>query len=294
MNWCRCVACIAWRQCPRRCPYNSYECTHSSVSNHCRDAADTAALAAYLRHAVQYHKNGTVPQELITLLSTGLTCPTISNNVCGIPVSVTKVWLLPHRLPSSCMCSLQLVHSMKVKLAGGKHKQCCLCRCSHATVPVHIAADWRPGVHAKLRWRGDDDSWRRHAHPHLLPNDWQSDQRYNCGGRPKQQHFKCISCTFCNHVQCADIWLGTHGIYYCISGDWDNYDKGCDQLQRRGEALMLVWDLATTTAESAGGPVVAAAPWKQSVAAHVVGRNSDDIIAFPAVLGRTRTIVKVV
>lgn len=77
------------------------------------------------------------------------------------------------------------------------------------------------------------------------------------------------------------------------SGDWENYDKGCDQLHRRGNALMQVWDLATTTAESAAGPAVAA-PWQQSVAAHVVGRNSEDVIAYATVLGRTRIVVKIV
>ena len=79
-----------------------------------------------------------------------------------------------------------------------------------------------------------------------------------------------------------------------VPGDWENYDKGCDQLQRRSEALMLVWDLATSTAAvSAGGPA-AAAPWQQSVAAYVVGRNSEDVIAYATVLGRTRTVVKIV
>jgi hypothetical protein len=47
----------------------SHACTR--VPHYCRDAADTAALAAYLKYAVQYHEDGTVPRELVALLATG-------------------------------------------------------------------------------------------------------------------------------------------------------------------------------------------------------------------------------
>lgn len=75
--------------------------------------------------------------------------------------------------------------------------------------------------------------------------------------------------------------------------DVPGYTKGVQQLLRRSDALMVVWDLATTTADPTS-PGSAAPPKLQTVEAFLVCAPGEGLtIPPPTTLGRTHISIKV-
>jgi hypothetical protein len=70
------------------------------------------------------------------------------------------------------------------------------------------------------------------------------------------------------------------------------YAMGVQQLLRRSDALMLMWDLATITADS-GSPGALARPRKQAVEAFLVCPGEGLAVPPPMTFGRTDISVRV-